>query len=1398
MSGWLKRRNSMALSLVLLTSLTIQRASSQEYIKDFSDFPKYPYNTVAYKQGGAFVGCGPTTGAMIFGYFDHSYGLGANGLLTSPVTGVNEGLNTAWVLHGSQYMKTQSNGFGSVYDIKPGLENYADSRGYQVTVMAHASPYYTGPSDPNASWLNDYGPYGTAWLNDGYFWRDSGGSWWIDADDFCDFVDAKLSAGITIFLTIDTDEDRNGDHWVALVGYNKSTSQYAYYDTYSTSLQWADIHYCGAAGATKDNAISFLRSVSYEGSTGPVALDPPEDLMALSNYNGVIPLAWNTPPGIPLEKASRQDPIITERMFNPQRQMTSNRLSSYLDRGSMITPFSESRLLSKKDPITAPAGVMGLQGFDVYRSTAQNGAYTKIAANVNRQYYRDETAVNGQTYYYKLKGIYNTGESSFSDIVKGKAALDGYSIESGWSTSAPTLDGVINPGEWSEAEAVDITYPGSAESVTLYVMNTNSTLYLAVDDSRDNSLDDLDQFAIFFDDNLNREWPASEPSDEGNFWLAWNGGTSASFSLFGPRVGHWPDHLDWPARYTPSGVSQGISIASGHVQYEGSFALNTSPLMASPEDMIGFLVFTYDKDPDDFSSFWPQQAEKLKTITPDIQYWGQAPFSFGDLILASSEVIQPDIIVTDIEIMDATGPDLSYKVTVQNIGTGATTSEFKNRIYLSTDDSMTPDDRQINDWNCYDILAAGQTKVSYVLTSTVVDLPPGEYYIGVIADAKEVISESDETNNTGVNMVTKVTLPEPPSDNPDLIVTDVTVTNQTGVQIEYQYSVQNQGNANTGMGFHNYIYLSADQFISQSDIKIDEKQCNALNASASHNSGNIIITVSGVPAGDYYLGVIADAKEVISESDEGNNTLANLVTKITIPDEDGGDVTDLILEVPMAKMAPVIDGVMDPIWYSACSVPMEKQVLDNDGPPDNWLDAFSSFKMMFDHNNYYLFIKTHDDIINTSHADPWQNDSFEIYFDGDNSKNDLATGYDGNDIQLRYIYGQTSDNMGNAPNSVCQFQNTDNGFNCEIRIPAQDMTFTLNSGHTLGFDIQFNDNDSGERDHELKWWATSDHSWHDASLFGTAMTTDYVAANPMYILQAPSTPIIDGVVDDTAWDNIPWFSDNTFVVQNGGAPLSPPFDINNINNWNDCRFNYKMMWQGSMLYLYADVFDDIIDTGHGDFWMNDGFQIFIDGNNDKTGSPDANDAEYDPVYTTTPTGDVAFTQTASGWTMEMQMNLGANPGISPAINDLMGIDVSLNDNDGGGRDLWSRWWSDDDVAWNNPSLRGTIQFAGLTVDITDEVVHDKDISIQTFHLAQNFPNPFNPSTTIRYTVPKTCSVTLTIYDLLGKEITTLINETRKPGEYSVVWDGQGHAAGIYLYQLKAGEYIETKKLILQK
>lgn len=98
---------------------------------------------------------------------------------------------------------------------------------------------------------------------------------------------------------------------------------------------------------------------------------------------------------------------------------------------------------------------------------------------------------------------------------------------------------------------------------------------------------------------------------------------------------------------------------------------------------------------------------------------------------------------------------------------------------------------------------------------------------------------------------------------------------------------------------------------------------------------------------------------------------------------------------------------------------------------------------------------------------------------------------------------------------------------------------------------------------------------------------------------------------------------------------------------------------------------------------------------------------------------------------------------------------------------------------------------------------DVDSVPNEFTLSQNHPNPFNPSTMIQYTLPEESNVTISIYNLLGKGITELTSKTQTIGSHSIQWDGtdqQGNQvpAGIYLYQLQAGDFSQTKKMVLMK
>lgn len=109
------------------------------------------------------------------------------------------------------------------------------------------------------------------------------------------------------------------------------------------------------------------------------------------------------------------------------------------------------------------------------------------------------------------------------------------------------------------------------------------------------------------------------------------------------------------------------------------------------------------------------------------------------------------------------------------------------------------------------------------------------------------------------------------------------------------------------------------------------------------------------------------------------------------------------------------------------------------------------------------------------------------------------------------------------------------------------------------------------------------------------------------------------------------------------------------------------------------------------------------------------------------------------------------------------------------------------------SIYDTLRVFNLPVSVDD--YNEPQLS---FHLSQNFPNPFNPVTTIVYTIPSESLVQLQVFDILGREIKTLVNEEKPAGRFSVSFDASRLASGVYFYRIVAGDYVSTKKMLLVK
>ncbi|MCI0618126.1 T9SS type A sorting domain-containing protein, partial [bacterium] len=132
-------------------------------------------------------------------------------------------------------------------------------------------------------------------------------------------------------------------------------------------------------------------------------------------------------------------------------------------------------------------------------------------------------------------------------------------------------------------------------------------------------------------------------------------------------------------------------------------------------------------------------------------------------------------------------------------------------------------------------------------------------------------------------------------------------------------------------------------------------------------------------------------------------------------------------------------------------------------------------------------------------------------------------------------------------------------------------------------------------------------------------------------------------------------------------------------------------------------------------------------------------------------------------------------------------------------------WGQNDLVYNgtvpvNSVVEANLDGNSILGKVVEQTVDQKGTGskVGSFSLLQNYPNPFNPATTIRYLLLQPAFVTLKVYNLKGQEIETLVAGTQEAGEYNVHWNPTNLSSGVYIYQLRVGELIETKKLIFMK
>jgi hypothetical protein len=273
---------------------------------------------------------------------------------------------------------------------------------------------------------------------------------------------------------------------------------------------------------------------------------------------------------------------------------------------------------------------------------------------------------------------------------------------------------------------------------------------------------------------------------------------------------------------------------------------------------------------------------------------------------------------------------------------------------------------------------------------------------------------------------------------------------------------------------------------------------------------------------------------------------------------------------------------------------------------------------------------------------------------------------------------------------------------------------------------------------------------------------------------ADTSAVIASISEDTlsltSADN--WNGSSTImvVVSDGSATDTTSFQLT-VNPINDAPSSFALNEQDSVYITMANFASDSIVFTWGESADIDGDELL-----------------YDFTASLKVNGQVKAEYSSSSLTIR-EMKIDYQSVFDEIYNSgamLGGIEWDVSVSDGV-----------EEVMSQNGALTLGVNASAGVLSINGELLPE------VFALHQNYPNPFNPVTTLRYDLPENGMVNITIYDMLGRQVKTLINQTQDAGYRSVIWDatndyGKPVSAGIYLYQIQAGEYMQTKKMVLLK
>jgi len=321
---------------------------------------------------------------------------------------------------------------------------------------------------------------------------------------------------------------------------------------------------------------------------------------------------------------------------------------------------------------------------------------------------------------------------------------------------------------------------------------------------------------------------------------------------------------------------------------------------------------------------------------------------------------------------------------------------------------------------------------------------------------------------------------------------------------------------------------------------------------------------------------------------------------------------------------------------------------------------------------------------------------------------------------------------------------------------------------------------------------------------------------PTIVPSAPPGFVADGFLDE--WAGYPAFflgvSDNSWGT---------PHVIGTVDNDDDLSGTIYIAVDESYLYIAADVIDNDYDGfyGEGNWWEHDAFELFF-GLYDQRGPRHSGFMRgSEPDYKLVFTNDEYIRDVSGGYVMgtngdgmyyfegfdpdyvvEVKVPLDSLATGNGFTDDIfvaaegMRIPIEPTFHDRDGADTWEgnvvASPINQDNAWQTPSVWShTFVWSPVGVDDEAQVAY-------SYRLGANYPNPFNPTTTIHYEIAQAGEVKMVLYNVLGQQVMTLVNEVQSAGSHQISFNGADLATGIYLYTMEAGDFHATQKMILMK